>query len=124
MIPGKSSGLPSAFAVGLFFVLGICPMSIAQGPSPRSANSNSSRGARYSVCLSASTHNQRTQVLGPREQGTVLHGCRVEWSWLRRHSLQSAGAEDGNWTPSSKSLGVPLRGSLLTLSERPRDFIR
>jgi hypothetical protein len=34
MIPDKSSGLPSAFAVVLFFVLGNCPTSVAQGPLP------------------------------------------------------------------------------------------
>ena len=38
MIPGKSSGLPSAFAVGLFFVIGICPPSVAQGPLPEARN--------------------------------------------------------------------------------------
>jgi hypothetical protein len=34
MIPGKSSGLPSAFAVVLLFVFGNCPTSVAQGPLP------------------------------------------------------------------------------------------
>jgi hypothetical protein len=34
MIPGKSSGLPTAFAVALFFILGNCPTSVAQGPLP------------------------------------------------------------------------------------------
>jgi hypothetical protein len=34
MIPGKSSGLPSAFAIVLLFVLGNCPTSLAQGPLP------------------------------------------------------------------------------------------
>jgi hypothetical protein len=33
MIPGKSSGLLIAFVV-VFLVLGICPMSVAQGPLP------------------------------------------------------------------------------------------
>ncbi len=34
MTPGKSSGLPSAFAVVLLVVLGNCPTSVAQGPLP------------------------------------------------------------------------------------------
>jgi len=34
MIPGKSSGLPSAFAVVLLIVLSNCPTSAAQGPLP------------------------------------------------------------------------------------------
>jgi hypothetical protein len=34
MTPGKSSGLPSAFAFVLLFVLSNCPLSRAQGPLP------------------------------------------------------------------------------------------
>lgn len=34
MTPGKSSGLPTAFAVILLVVLGNCPLSVAQGPLP------------------------------------------------------------------------------------------
>jgi hypothetical protein len=34
MIPGKSSGLPIAFVVVFLSVLGICPMSVAQGRLP------------------------------------------------------------------------------------------
>jgi hypothetical protein len=34
MIPGKSSGQQSAFAIVLLFVLSNCPTSVAQGPLP------------------------------------------------------------------------------------------